>query len=161
MSAELVPRDGAARKAHVGPMTRPHSRRMSALRMHRHSLPHRLPLWLSLSLWLPHRSLRPDRLNSRPDLRPGWTMLCGTMLGRTISSPMVWLLGVRRKGKRQRNQWKDDPRSVGSVHSCTPLSDVAVIGNRLGLFSVVVFAPIDGAGNIADRPLAVCLVTNR
>jgi hypothetical protein len=83
------------------------------------------------------------------------------MLGRTISSPTVWLLGVRRKGKRQRNQWKDDPRSVGSVHSCAPLSDVAVIGNRLGLFSVFVFAPIDGAGNIADRPLAVCLVTNR
>jgi hypothetical protein len=129
---------------------------MSALRMHRHSLPHRLPLWL------PHWSLRPDRLNSRPDLRPGWNMLCGTMLGRTIASPMViWLLGVRRKGKRQRNQWKDDPRSVGSVHSCTPLSDVAVIGNRLGLFSVFVFAPIDGAGNIADRPPAVCLVTNR
>jgi hypothetical protein len=128
---------------------------MSALRMHWHSLPHRLPLWL------PHWSLRPDRLNSRPDLRPGWTMLCGTMLGRTISSPTVWLLGVRRKGKRQRNQWKDDPRSVGSVHSCTPLSDVAVIGNRLGLFSVFVFAPIDGTGNIADHPPAICLVTNR
>jgi hypothetical protein len=106
---------------------------MSALRMHRHSLPHRLPLWL------PHWSLRPDRLYSGPDLRPGRTVLGRTMLGRTIASPMViWLLGVRRKGKRQRNQWKDDPRSVGSVHSCTPLSDVAVIGNRLGLFSVVV-----------------------
>jgi hypothetical protein len=63
-------------------------------------------------------------------------------MGRTISSPTVWLLGVRRKGERQRNQWKHDPRSVGSVHSCTPLSDVAVIGNRLGLFSVFVSRPL-------------------
>jgi hypothetical protein len=74
---------------------------------------------------------------------------------------MIWLLGGRRKGKRQRNQWKDDPRSTGSVHCCTPLSDVAAIGNRLGLFSTSIFAPIGGTGNIADRPLAVCLVTNR
>jgi hypothetical protein len=89
-------------------------------------------------------------------------MLRGTMLGRTIAAPMViWFLSVRRKGKRQRNQWKDDPRSAGSIHSCTPLSDVAVIGNRLGLYSVLIFAPIDGAGNIADRPPAICLVTNR
>ena len=46
------------------------------------------------------------RLNRRPAL---W--------GRTFwRGTMVWLFGMCRKGKRQRNQWKDDPRSVGSVH---------------------------------------------
>jgi hypothetical protein len=134
MSAELVSRDRAVRKAHVGPTARPRSRRMSALRMHGHSL-----LMHGLPLTLPHRSLRPDRLNPRPDLRPGWTMLCGTM-SRTISCAMVWscamiwLLGVRRKGKRQRNQWKDDPRSAGSVHCCKPPPDVAVMPIALAYF---------------------------
>jgi hypothetical protein len=43
----------------------------------------------------------------------------GTVL--TTGSWMVRLLGMCRKGKRQRYQWKQNPRSAGSVHSCKPL----------------------------------------
>jgi hypothetical protein len=46
---------------------------------------------------------------------------------------ILWLLGLSRKGKGQRNQWKDDPQPAGSVHSCKPLSDGALTPSTFAL----------------------------
>jgi hypothetical protein len=133
----IRPRPAAARRHGSLRMTT-----LTALSMHRRCMHWRRPGRLG-------------RLDARPDLlwRTFWP-------GRTSLTVMVGLLGIGGKGKCQRNQWKDEPRSAESVHSCKPLFGHCGETKRLGLYSSPVFASSDGAGNIADRPVTVCPVTN-
>ena len=131
---------------------------LAALSMHRRRMHRRC---------LHRRCLRTQPRSGRLDRRPA--LLRRTFLPGVTALTMVWLLGIGRKGKRQRNQWEDDPRSAESVHSCKPLFGhcgdakqlvcLKALGG-LGLYSAPVFSSIAGAGNIAGWPVAVCLVTN-